>query len=100
MRRKLACAALACASFWLTAAPALAADEAVIQEVLAILKERGIVDEAKYNELVGKNKAYETKQTSLLSKIVLTGDFRGRLENYWFDDDELGTDPDNRTRAR
>ena len=100
MRRKLACAALAWASFWLTAAPALAAEDAVIQEVLAILKERGIVDEAKYNELVGKNKAYETKQVSLLSQIVLTGDFRGRLENYWFDEDELATEPDNRTRAR
>jgi hypothetical protein len=82
------------------AAPARAADDAVIQEVLGILKERGIVDEAKYGELVEKNKAYETKQSSLLSKIIWTGDFRGRYENYWFDRDPLGNDTDNRTRLR
>jgi hypothetical protein len=100
VRNTFACAALACALLGLTAAPAGAADEAVIQEVLAILKERGLVDETKYAELVTKNKAYETRQASLLSKIVLTGDFRGRLENYWFDEDELGTEPDNRNRLR
>jgi hypothetical protein len=100
VRNTFACAALACALLGLLAAPANAADEAVIQEVLAILKERGIVDESKYAELVSKNEAYETKQSSLLSKIVLTGDFRGRFENFWFDQDELGTEPDNRNRVR
>jgi len=93
-------AALACALLVLAVAPASAADEAVIQEVLAILKERGIVDEAKYHELVSKNTAYETKQSSLLSKIVLTGDFRGRFENYWYDEDAFGTEPDDRNRLR
>jgi hypothetical protein len=82
------------------ATSAHAADEAVIQEVLAILKERGIVDEAKYAELVSKNQAYEAKRASLLGRIVLTGDFRGRLENYWFAEDELGGEADNRHRAR
>jgi Putative porin len=82
------------------AAPAVASDEAVINEVLAILKERGIVDEARYGELVEKNKDYETKQASLVSKIVWSGDFRARLENFWFDEDALGTEPDNRNRAR
>ncbi|HEU4427374.1 MAG TPA: putative porin, partial [Myxococcota bacterium] len=82
------------------AQPVRAADEAVIQEVLAILKERGIVDEARYGELVEKSKAYETKQGSLLSKIVWTGDFRARLENFWFDEDSLGGEPDNRHRGR
>jgi hypothetical protein len=92
-----ALALLGCSSF---AQAARASDEAVIQEVLAILKERGIVDEARYGELVEKSKAYETKQASLLSKIVWTGDFRGRFENFWFDEDSLGGDPDNRHRAR
>jgi hypothetical protein len=81
-------------------ASAEAAEEAVIEEVLAILKERGIVDEAKHAELVAKNQAYETKRASLLSKIIWTGDFRARLENIWYDEDELGGDPDNRHRAR
>lgn len=100
MRLRSVRAALVCALLSLAALPAAAADDAVIQEVLAILKERGIVDEAKYTELVGKNKAYEAKHSSLLSKIVLTGDFRGRLENYWFDEDEFGGKPDNRHRTR
>ncbi|MBM4385982.1 MAG: putative porin [Deltaproteobacteria bacterium] len=100
MRLRSLRAALACALLSLATLPATAADEAVIQEVLAILKERGIVDEAKYAELVGKNEAYEAKQSSLLSKIVLTGDFRGRLESYWFDEDELGGDPNDRHRTR
>ncbi len=84
----------------LVSAPASAAEDAVINEVLAILKERGIVDEARYGELVAKNQAYETKQTSLLSKIVWTGDFRARLENFWFQQDDLGGEADNRHRGR
>ncbi|HEY8121150.1 MAG TPA: putative porin [Myxococcota bacterium] len=82
------------------AAPAAAADEAVINEVLAILKERGIVDDARYAELVEKNTSYETRAASLLSKIVWTGDFRARYENFWFDEDALGNEADNRNRAR
>jgi hypothetical protein len=83
------------------AVPAVAADDqAVIDEVLAILKDRGIVDDARYNELVAKNEAYEKQQTSLLSKVVWTGDFRARLEGFWYDEDETGSDPDNRNRVR
>ena len=80
--------------------PAAAADEAVIQEVLAILKERGLVDEAKHRELVEKNAAFQAKQTSLLSKVVWTGDFRARYENFWFDDDALTSGAPNRNRLR
>jgi hypothetical protein len=82
-----------------TAAPAGAADQAVIEEVLAILKERGIVDEARYGELVERNQAYEAKQASLLGKITWTGDFRGRFESFWFDEDPIG-ERANRHRAR
>lgn len=81
-------------------APSRAADEALIAEVLEILKERGIVDEQRYGELVAKHRAYEAKQASLLGKIVWTGDFRARLENFWFDEDALGGEADNRHRAR
>ncbi len=80
--------------------PALAADEAVINEVLAILKERGIVDDKRHAELVAKNQAYETKQASLLSKVIWTGDFRGRYESFWYGQDALGNEADNRNRAR
>jgi len=93
-------AALALLTQTLGVAPARAADEAVIKEVLAILKERGIVDEKRYGELVEKNQAYETQQTSLLSRVIWTGDFRARYENFWFDEDALGNDAPNRNRAR
>ena len=93
----IAAAALA---FALGAAPAMAADEAVIDEVLAILKERGIVDETRHAELVAKNRAYEAKQASLLSRIVWTGDFRARYENFWYGEDALGGEADDRNRLR
>jgi hypothetical protein len=100
VKKSLLGAAFAMLAAFTLAAPALAADEAVIDEVLAILKERGIVDEARYGELVEKNKSYEAKQASLVSKIVWTGDFRARLESFWFDEDGLGGEADNRNRAR
>jgi hypothetical protein len=100
VKKSVIAAALALLSGFAPAAPVAAADEAVINEVLAILKERGIVDEKRHAELVEKNKAYETKQASLLGKVVWTGDFRARLENFWFDQDSLGNEADNRHRAR
>ncbi|MBM4381834.1 MAG: putative porin [Deltaproteobacteria bacterium] len=99
MKKSVRWILFACAA-WFAATPALAADDAVIAEVLAILKERGIVDDAKHAELVAKNKEYEAKQSSLLSRVIWTGDFRARLENYWFDEDALGGEDDNRHRAR
>jgi hypothetical protein len=83
-----------------TGTPASAADEAVIGEVLQILKERGLVDESRYNELVLKNERYEEEQQSLLGRIEWSGDLRGRMENFWFDEDDLGNDFGNRTRLR
>jgi hypothetical protein len=100
VKRHIIALALGLLGSSLDAAPSAAADEAVIQEVLAILKERGIVDEKRYGELVEKNQAYETQQASLLSKIIWTGDFRARYENFWFDEDPLGNEADNRNRAR
>ncbi len=91
---------VALAALLLGAAPAVAADDPVIDEVLAILKDRGIVDAARYDELVAKNAAYEKQQASLLSKVIWTGDFRARLEDFWFHPDETGLDLDDRHRGR
>lgn len=92
--------ALVCAlAAGLPAGPA-AAEDPVVGEVLAILKERGLVDEARYNELVLKNRAYEEEQRSLLGRIEWAGDLRGRLENFWFDEDDLGVERADRTRVR
>ncbi len=100
MKKLILAVQLALLSSLALATPALAGDEAVINEVLAILKERGIVDEARYGELIEKNKTYETQRASLVSKILWTGDFRARLENFWFDEDALGNEADNRHRGR
>lgn len=100
MKRFFVAAAACALALTVSEAPAAAADEAVIREVLAILKERGIVDEARYGELVAKSEAYEAKQASLLSRVVWTGDFRGRFESFWFDEDPLGNEAANRNRAR
>jgi len=94
-----ACLALAAAA--LAAAPVRAEDpQPVIEDVLEILKERGLVDDGQYNELVAKNRSYEEKHQNLLGRIELSGDMRLRYENFWFDDDELGFDRSNRNRLR
>jgi hypothetical protein len=83
------------------AAPATATEnDPVVQDVLDILKERGIVEEGQYNELTAKNQLYEEEEERLLGRIEFSGDFRFRLENFWYDRDALGDDRDNRTRMR
>ncbi len=76
-------------------------DGSVVQEVLGILKERGIVDQQEYERLALKNASYEKKQsTSFLSKIQWSGDMRLRLENFYYDEDALGNEQDDRSRFR
>jgi hypothetical protein len=90
----------------LAAQAAVAADataqnnDAVIKEVLGILKERGIVDQSRYEELMAQNQKYEQKQSSLLGRIEWSGDLRARLENFWYNEDKLGNTQGDRTRVR
>jgi hypothetical protein len=83
-------------------APAARAEEPqpVIEDVLEILKQRGIVDEGQYTELVAKHQSWETKNGPLLGRIEFSGDMRLRYENFWYDDDEFGFDRSNRNRMR
>jgi hypothetical protein len=90
--------ALAAAVGAATAARA-AEPEPVIEDVLEILKERGIVDDGQYNELVAKHQTWETKNGPLLGRIEFFGDLRLRYENFWYDEDEL-SDRSNRNRLR
>jgi hypothetical protein len=82
------------------ASDASAGEEPVVQDVLEILKERGIVDDTQYVELSAKNSAYQEEHDTLLGRIEWSGDLRVRLENFWFDTDTLGQNEDNRTRMR
>lgn len=77
-----------------------AADDEVIQEVLGILKERGIVDNARYTELMSKNETYSQKHDKLLGRIELSGDMRGRFENFRYNQDAAGKTRSDRSRMR
>lgn len=72
----------------------------VVEEVLGILRERGLIDEEKHAELVSRNRAWEEEHASLLGRIELTGDMRLRYEGFWFDRDVTNTNRDNRHRGR
>jgi hypothetical protein len=84
------------------AGSAYAAEEGtVVEEVLGILKERGLVDDQEYQRLVMKNASYEKKeQEGFLSRIDWSGDFRFRMENFWYDRDARGFEQSERTRLR
>jgi hypothetical protein len=82
------------------AAPAFAEENPALVEALQIMRDRGMIDDAKHAELVSKNQAWEASHPSLLSRLEWSGDFRGRLENFWYDEDAFGVEDDNRHRGR
>ena len=82
------------------AAPAPAEENPALVETLAILRERGLIDEAKHAELVTKNQAWEASHPSLLSRLEWSGDFRGRLEDFWYQEDDFDVDTQDRNRLR
>jgi len=75
-------------------------DPPVVEEVLGILRERGLIDEQKHAELVTRNRAWEEEHAGLLGRIELSGDMRLRYEGFWFDRDVTNSNRDNRHRGR
>jgi hypothetical protein len=95
------CASIALGLAAVVAAPVYAEEpQPVTEDVLEILKERGLVDEGQYNELVAKNQTYEERNQNLLGRIEFSGDMRLRYENFWFRNDEFDVDRSNRNRLR
>jgi hypothetical protein len=86
----------------LPATPGFAAepDGNVTDDVLKILRERGIIDQAEYQRLAAKNAKYEKKQESWTPKIEWSGDFRFRHESFFFDEDATGSERRDRFRIR
>jgi hypothetical protein len=85
--------------------PALAADDkkkeaGVVDEVLQILKQRGLVDDAEYSRLAAKNAAYEKQHASWAPRVEFGGDLRLRHESFFFDEDAAGNERDDRFRLR
>lgn len=88
------------------AAPVLAhaedekqSEKPVVDEILAILKQRGDLDEGEYQRLLAKNAQHEEEEQKLLRRITLFGDVRARYEGVWYDRDVLSDYP-NRSRGR
>lgn len=102
MTRALGCGLLVVA--WIAGGgPAKAEDGdggPVVQDVLEILKERGIVDEGEYARLSAKNQRYEEDHTRFMPKLEWFGDFRGRYEGFWYDRDNENDNRKNRHRLR
>ena len=82
------------------AAPVLAEENPALVETLQIMRERGLIDEAKHAELVAKNQAWEASHPSLLSRLEWSADFRGRMENFWYEEDPFGVDNPDKNRGR
>jgi hypothetical protein len=75
-------------------------EPAVVEEILGVLSERGLIEPGEHDRLVARYHAQEQERKSLLSRVRLTGDLRLRAEGFWFDDDPTGDDPSNRFRGR
>jgi hypothetical protein len=84
----------------LAAAAAGAEENPALLRAFEIMRERGMIDEAEHAELVTQNQAWEASHPSLLSRLEWAGDFRGRLENFWYDEDDFDVDSQDRTRGR
>ena len=77
--------------------PSGAEEGAVVEDILQVLKDRGIVDEDEYQRLAAKNAKYEAEnKNSWMPEIDWSGDFRFRHESWWFDEDELGGEREDR----
>jgi hypothetical protein len=83
-----------------TAVAAPAEENPAVAEMLGIMHERGMIDEAQHAELAAKNQAWEASHPSLLSRLEWSGDFRGRFENFFYQEDDFGVDTADRNRAR
>ncbi|MCE2392770.1 MAG: putative porin [Proteobacteria bacterium] len=79
------------------AVPAQAANEAV-DDIVAVLRDRGLIDEATEQQILAKDAAYakKMKEDAPLSGWSLKGDLRVRYEDFDWDD----RDPDRRGRFR
>jgi hypothetical protein len=83
------------------AVPGGAEENPALVEALQIMRDRDMIDDAKHAELIAKNHAWEASHPSLLSRLEWSGDVRGRLENFWYSEDDFGlSDPDTQDRTR
>ena len=82
-------------------APALAAAEEpdAVDDIILLLRERGVIDEGDATRIIERNRVAEKKE-SWFDRISFFGDMRGQYENFWYDEDPLGDIKKNRSRLR
>lgn len=71
----------------------------VVEEILGLLQERGLLEPAEHDRLVTRYQAQEEERDSKLPRIRLSGDLRLRGEGFWYDEDAV-EDRSNRYRGR
>jgi hypothetical protein len=79
---------------------ALASDPEVIEEVLGILEERGLIDDSRRADLVSRNRHWQETEGRSPFAIEWSGDLRMRYEYFNGRKDPLGNDFGNRSRMR
>jgi hypothetical protein len=62
-------------------------EPAVVEEILRVLNEKGLLDEDEYSRLTARYSASEQERKSLLPKLKFYGDLRLRGEGFVYDDD-------------
>jgi len=98
----LGAALAACELAFASVRPAAAADPepSVVQEILGVLKERGLVDEADYDRMVASYAASEKERQSLVPRLRFYGDLRLRGEGFTYDEDPVANHTPDRYRMR
>ncbi len=92
------------------AIPASADESNAVEDIVAVLQQKGLIDEATGDEILAKQEKSDAKQAaakpavsaaSLTEGFVWSGDFRLRDEPFWYGRAFSGTaDDDNRLRYR
>jgi hypothetical protein len=75
-------------------------EPAVVEEILRVLNEKGLLDEDEYSRLTARYTAAEKERQSLLPKLKFYGDLRLRGEGFVYDDSDTSDQYRGRYRAR
>lgn len=83
------------------------ASDAAVEDIISILRARGLIDESEETRLVLKHRA-DVEQEQKLRDVAAAltegldwyGDLRLRYESFYYQEDSTGGDPDNRSRFR
>jgi hypothetical protein len=101
------CAVVCLGALWVAAARA---DEtSAVEDIVAVLREKGLIDQATGDEILAKQaktaaapdaKATPPVAQGLLDGFIFSGDLRLRDEQYWYNHGLQGTDANDNNRFR